>query len=91
MSIQRFEFPSPFELAPLPTATRFDLPLGSENGAIAYNAQRFTENHHLGDDLSGIGGEDSDLSDPIYAVAERLEILPMRQQVNPIEREQRNR
>jgi hypothetical protein len=86
-----FRIPSPFELAPLPTATRFDLPLGSENGAMAYNAQRFTENHHLDDDLNGIGGEDSDLSDPIYAVAERLEILPMRQQVNPIEREQCNR
>ena len=36
---------------------------------MAYNAQRFTENHHLDDDLNGIGGEDSDLSDPIYAVA----------------------
>ena len=86
-----FRIPSPFELAALPTATRFDLPLGSENSAMAYNAQRFTENHHLGDDLNGIGGDDSDLGDPIYAVAERLEILPMRQQVNPIEREQRNR
>jgi len=63
----------------------------SENSAMAYNAQRFTENHHLGDDLNGIGGEDSNVDDPIYAVAERLEILPMRQQVNPIEREQRNR
>ena len=62
----------------------------SENSAMAYNAQRFTENHHLGDDLNGIGGEDSDLGDPIY-VAERLEILRMRQQVNPIEREQCNR
>jgi hypothetical protein len=62
----------------------------SENSAMAYNARRFTENHHLGDDLNGIGGEGSDLGDPIY-VAERLEILRMRQQVNPIEREQCNR
>jgi hypothetical protein len=62
--------PAPFELASLPTAARFDFPLGSENGAMAYNAQRFTENRHLGDDLNGIGGEDSDLGDPIYAVAD---------------------
>src|SRR6476620_6407214 len=45
-----FQFPPPLELASLPTVTRFDFPLGSEHGALAYNAQRFTENHHLGDD-----------------------------------------
>jgi hypothetical protein len=65
-----FQVPSPFELASLPVATRFDFPLGSEHGALTYNAQRFTENHHLGDDLNGIGGENSDLGDPIYAVAD---------------------
>ena len=43
-----FRIPSSIELASIPTATRFDFPLGSENGAMAYNAQRFTENHHLG-------------------------------------------
>jgi hypothetical protein len=64
-----FQVPLPFELASLPVATRFDFPLGSEHGALTYNAQRFTENHHLGDDLNGIGGENSDLGDPIYAVA----------------------
>src|SRR6266581_6477453 len=45
------------ELASLPLATRFDFPLGSEHGAMAYNAQRFIENKHLGDD--GIGGEEA--------------------------------
>src|SRR5690349_18719189 len=70
-----FQVPSPFELASLPAATRFDFPLGSEHGALTYNAQRFTENHHLGDDLNGIGGENSDLGDPIYAVADGRVLL----------------
>ncbi len=63
------------ELVALPTATRFDFPLGSEHGAMAYNAQRFTENFHLGDDLNGIGGENSDLGDPIFAIADGRVLL----------------
>lgn len=70
-----FQFPSPLDLASIPTAGRFDFPLGSENGAMSYNAQRFTENRHLGDDLNGIGGENSDLGDPIYAVADGRVLL----------------
>ena len=60
-----FQLSAPIDLASLPTAARFDFPLGSENGAMSYNAQRFTENRHLGDDLNGIGGENSDLGDPV--------------------------
>ena len=70
-----FQFPSPLELASLPTAARFDFPLGNENGAMSYNAQRFTENRHLGDDLNGIGGENSDLGDPIYCIADGRVLL----------------
>jgi murein DD-endopeptidase MepM/ murein hydrolase activator NlpD len=70
-----FQLTPPLELAALPTATRFDFPLGSENGALTYNAQPFTQNRHLCDDLNGIGGENSDLGDPIYAVADGRVLL----------------
>ena len=59
----------------LPAAARFDFPLGSENAAMSYNAQHFTENHHLGEDLNGIGGENSDLGDPIYAIVDGRVLL----------------
>jgi murein DD-endopeptidase MepM/ murein hydrolase activator NlpD len=66
---------SPLELASLPTARRFDFPIGTEHGAMSYNAQPFTENRHLGDDLNGIGGENSDLGDPVFAVADGRVLL----------------
>lgn len=58
---------TPRETATLPLATRFDMPLGSEDGAFTYNARGFRIERHLGDDLNGIGGENSDLGDPVYA------------------------
>lgn len=58
---------SPKEVTELPETVRFDAPMGTESGAFTYNAQRFRVNRHLGDDLNGIGGWNSDLGDPVYA------------------------
>lgn len=58
---------TPLETAALPLATRFDMPMGSEHGAFTYNARAFRIQRHLGDDLNGIGGGNSDLGDLVHA------------------------
>ncbi len=49
-------------------ADSFDYPVGIPNAKGYYNAQKFGENLHLGDDWNGTGGGNSDLGDPIYAI-----------------------
>ncbi|WP_435314344.1 M23 family metallopeptidase [Cellulophaga fucicola] len=47
----------------------FDFPVGKPNAKGYYNAQKFTENNHLGDDWNGVKGGNSDLGDNIYTIA----------------------
>ncbi len=50
-------------------ANGFDFPVGKPNAQGYYNAQGFGENNHLGDDWNSVKGGNSDLGDPIYAIA----------------------
>jgi murein DD-endopeptidase MepM/ murein hydrolase activator NlpD len=71
-----FHLIRPIDIARVPLAARFDAPLGSAHGALTYDAQTFgTMNRlkggvHLGNDLNGIGGNDTDLGDPVRAIAD---------------------
>jgi murein DD-endopeptidase MepM/ murein hydrolase activator NlpD len=58
---------SPTEVAALPLAVHFVAPMGAEKSALTYNARPFRTKSHLGDDLNGIGGWNSDLGDSVYA------------------------
>jgi len=50
-------------------ADGFDYPVGKPNAKGYYNAQGFAGTTHLGDDWNAVTGGNSDLGDPIYAVA----------------------
>lgn len=47
----------------------FDFPVGPPNASGYYNAQKFTENNHLGEDWNALSGGDSDLGHPIFSIA----------------------
>lgn len=58
-----------FKSNPEYISTSFDFPVGKPNAKGYYNAQKFKENNHLGDDWNGLGGGNSDLGDNIYAIS----------------------
>ncbi len=74
----RFHFHTPWERASIPKANHFEATMGSESWSYTYNAQPFNElnksrgGNHSGDDINGIGGQNSDLGDPVYATANGL-------------------
>lgn len=53
----------------------FDFPVGKPNAEGYYNAQPFQRNNHLGDDWNAVTGGNSDLGDPIYAIANGYVVL----------------
>lgn len=54
----------------LKIANSFDFPVGKPDAKGYYNAQKFGENYHLGDDWNGVGGGNTDLGDNIYSIAD---------------------
>lgn len=58
--------PPPPQIVP-PPADGFDFPVGPPDAKKYYNAQKFQENNHLGEDWNGNGGGNTDKGDPVYA------------------------
>jgi murein DD-endopeptidase MepM/ murein hydrolase activator NlpD len=67
--VSSFRHDSTFIVPKEYVANRFDFPVGKPDAEGYFNAQKFGKNTHLGDDWNGLGGGDSDLGDPIYAIA----------------------
>lgn len=63
------------QIARIPMADGFQWPVGAPNLAFMYDAQGFGEQnakrggYHTGQDLNGIGGENTDLGEPVRAAA----------------------
>ena len=55
--------------ASLAEAATWVHPLGPPSGAGYYDAQPFGQNDHLGNDWNGNGGKNTDLGDPVHAMA----------------------
>ncbi len=69
---------SPEQLTRVPEVDGFQSPCGTAHGAMSYDAQPFGSQNptrggqHCGQDLNGIGGENTDLGEPVHAAARGL-------------------
>jgi hypothetical protein len=63
------------EVATVPLADGFDLPVGRDGTKEYYKARGYRPNGHLGEDWNGKGGGDTDLGDPVYSTAHGLVVF----------------
>ncbi len=69
---------TPEQLTRVPEVDGFESPCGSTNGAMCYDAQPFGSDNpqrggqHLGSDINGIGGENTDHGEAVRAAARGL-------------------
>lgn len=68
-SITTIDYKILFKNNPEYISDGFDFPVGKPDAKGYYNAQKFGKHTHLGDDWNGVGGGNSDLGDPIFAVS----------------------
>lgn len=72
---------TPEQMVRVPLIDGFQPPIGATNGAFSYDAQGFGVMNekrgglHTGQDLNGIGGNDTDLGDTVYAAARGLVVF----------------
>ena len=72
---------TPEQMARVPMADGFEWPCGTPEGAMMYDAQPFGADNpkrggkHSGQDLNGIGGQNTDLGEPVYAAARGMVVF----------------
>ena len=66
---QEIHYRDLFTKNPQYIADGFDFPVGAPDAQGYRDAQPFGENNHSGEDWNGKNGGDTDLGDPIYAIA----------------------
>ncbi len=70
----------PEDIVKIPYIDGFESPIGTDNGAMTYDAQPFGSpnsqrgGNHCGQDLNGIGGQNTDEGEPVRAAARGMVI-----------------